>query len=99
MNETSCTEKEFRIFVADCVYLCKIALIVWSLVDESAAAEYLDIVYQTLQKCVVCPALNVSVVTQTAVGPYYLRECIFEPLRETVWFCSEFYDMYEVTEL
>lgn len=99
MHESAGSKKEFRIFVADCIYLCEIALIVRSFIDKSAATEYLDIVHQTLQKGVVCPALNVSIVTQTAVRPDYFRECIFEPLREAVRLCCEFHDMHEIAEL
>ena len=99
MHETACSEQQLRIFVADGVDLCEILLIMRCLVDESTAAEYLDVVHQTLQEGVVDPALDVCVVAYAAVGPYDFRECILEPFREAERLCSELYDMHEVAEL
>ena len=99
MHETSCSEEEFRVFAADCIDLSKIALIVRSLVDKTTAAEDLDVVYKALKQCIVCSTLNVCVVAQTTVRPDHLRECIFEPLREAIWLCSELHDVYKITEL
>ena len=99
MHETACSEQQLRVFVADGVDLCEILLIMRCLVDESATAEYLDVVHQTLQEGVVDPALDVCVVAYAAVGPYDFRECILEPFREAEWLCSELYDMHEVAEL
>ena len=85
--------------MADGVDLCKVALIVRSLIDETAAAEDFDIVYKTFKQSIVCTALNIGIVTQTAVRPDNLRECVFEPLREAVRLCSELYNVYKVAEL
>ena len=85
--------------MADCIDLGEVALVVWSFIDKSAAAEYLDVVYKTFQKCIVGPALNVSVVTEATVRPYYLWECVLEPLWETIRLCCKLYDMHEVAEL
>ena len=67
MDKASCAEKKLRIFVTYCVYLSEIALVMRSLVDETAATEYLDIVYKTLEQGVVRATFYISVVTQTAV--------------------------------
>ena len=67
MDEASGSEKEFRILVTDGVDLSEILLIVRSLVDESAAAEDLDVIYKTLQKCIVDSTLDVCVVTHASV--------------------------------
>ena len=99
MYEASGAEKEFWVFVADGVDLCEIALVVRCLVDETAAAEDLDVIDKTLQQGIVGATLHISVVTQAAVRPDHLRECVFEPFREAVRLGCELDDVHEVAEL
>ena len=99
MYEASGSEKKLRILVADGVDLCEIALVMRSLIDESAAAEDFDIVYKTLEEGVVRPALNVCIVAEATVRPDYFRESILEPFREAVRLRCELYDVNEVAEL